>query len=107
VKPRDIENALIESLFIGVEDHGIPSIAITVRGGCSVQGTGHYSLKGLDMSTLVKELVGVIGTDDITQAAKRYCRVEREDGMITRIGHIMEDRWFSIPSHYPSKEAAA
>lgn len=104
---RQIENARIESVMLGYEDHGILTAYVFVKfanGGC---GFGGYAFDewnkakqrrvgcafGSEWIINVLETVGVKKWEDLPG---KPVRVEHEGwgGTITRIGHFIDDRWF-------------
>ena len=101
-----ILNAKITKTTLGVEDHGIFSLAIHLDFGGYTQSFGGYALDEYDSST--KERVGVaFGAELIRKVVKlfdcnweqlpgKFCRVERQNGSIRRIGHILEDNWLDV-----------
>lgn len=104
-----IENAVIESVFIGREDHGILTMFVHVRGDGWGVGLGGYVLDQYDQTTKkqfgsalladsVLGLLEVFKVDDIRKLEGKPCRVETEGlgGRAKRIGHYLEDRWFSF-----------
>lgn len=59
-----VETAIIESTWIGVEDHGLFSINVNfVYDGGSHQGTGHYAVgeNGEHLGPFVKGILDVVG----------------------------------------------
>lgn len=96
-----IENAKIESTMLGYEDHGIPTSFLNMKFGSSNQGFGGYDLRSpKSMLKWVLGVMAVLGVDEWSKVKGQVCRVRREDGRITAIGHIIEDRWFEAKSIY-------
>ena len=113
-----IENALIRSVSITMEDHGIITFLINVEGdawGCSVGGycIGHGYLnadkdyfdgcgEGIEAMARIMDVVGVSRWEDLKG---KYCRIERicEEGII-KIGHIIKDKWFDIDQFFKEKQ---
>lgn len=94
------KNAIIESVTLGFEGHGILSCSIVVNyGDGGSQAFGGYNLN--DGSYLLKWIKGLLETfeiEDIQELKHENCRVELDsDGYnakIISIGHIVKDKWF-------------
>lgn len=91
-----IENAIIKDARVFVEDHGILTSFVDVSyGGGSGQGFGGYDLRSDNRLAMWHlELFKVFGATDLRDLGGRPCRVEVEGGLIRRIGHYIENRWF-------------
>lgn len=89
-----IENAIVGSIFVGLEGHGIPTIMVDLDFG-SHQGFGGYDLRYKDTAaTFIKGLCRVTECDDLSEMNGKVVRIERGGGMIQRIGHPVRDIWF-------------
>jgi hypothetical protein len=97
-KMAKVENAQVDSLLIGLEDHGIPSFSVGLKiGDCIHQGFGGYDLRYEDYATrLITGLCRVFSTNNATNIVGKFCRVESVDGRIKRIGHITKDEWLEF-----------
>lgn len=105
-------NAKIDSVSLGIEDHGLMTMYLHCSwsgGGCGFGGYrldqyNHDSKKsegtgyGLDYIMRVLETVGV---SDIKGLTGKYIRVKHTGcgGGIQQIGHITEDKWFNPKEH--------
>lgn len=49
-----------------------------------------------DTFTVLSSLLDVAGTTSLHAVIGRYVRVELVDGLPVRIGHILNDSWFSL-----------
>lgn len=95
---KTIYNAQIKSTFLGkVSDHNIWSAFIHVEYDRGCQGYGGYRLDET-MTTFVICVLDVLDVESWEKLPGKYCRIEvnRDRGKIVRIGHIIEDRWFSM-----------
>ncbi len=107
--PHVIHNAKILDTFLGIEDHGLFTWAITFSyGDGSVQGSGHRVLAmppnyKREEWTHTSDLAGqtilrVVQALDVESWEKlpgTLCRVRRRPGGdIAAIGHYMRDHWF-------------
>ena len=116
-----IENAKIANTFLGIEDHGILTAQLMLEGPawgqvfggmaldgpCKVNGKfvgrrGHAF--GMDW---IRHLLEVLEIESWEKVAGVHVRIERENGRIERIGHLLKDRWFMLegrPMPAPSQE---
>jgi len=89
------ENAKITKVFLGREDHGIPTCFVTLTGPSWGQGFGGYDIRyyGIDMLMSIIETVGCSSWEELPG---NHCRVKRETrlGPIKAIGHITDDKWY-------------
>ena len=115
-----IQNAKITNVSITMEDHGALTFYVTIQGngwgggiGGYVIGFGYLGAKpddfnaenghGLEAMMLIMNTVGVAKWEDL---AGKYCRVEIEGqgSKISKIGNIIEDKWFDIASFFKEKQ---
>lgn len=88
----EIENAKINSTFIGFEDHGVFAVNVDMSGESWGQGTGCYSLTDPQW---IANLLRVIKVNSWEDLPGKFVRVRRSNGYdIDAIGHLIEDRWF-------------
>lgn len=110
-----IKNAIIESTFLGREDHGIMTFEIYIRfdkGVCC--GIGGYVLDFYDKSSkkrvcssksmdAISKILDVIGVKNWEELPGKYIRIE-DDGewgsTIDKIGNIIEDKWFDLKEFF-------
>ena len=104
-----ILNAKIKSADIYIEDHDILTFSIFVEtsAGWSV-GIGNYSLDYTknnkripekNTATIIREILEVVGVRSWSDLPGKYIRLDdndRHNSSITKIGHIVEDRWIDI-----------
>lgn len=111
-----IENARIESTFLGREDHGILTFFLQLEYKGAGQGFGNYGLDtyeetkkrrigtafGMEAIAQVLQVVGVEKWEDLPG---KYVRSEHNGTYIKRIGHITKDVWLDLKelsnSFYP------
>jgi hypothetical protein len=108
MRETEIENGVIESTMLGIEDHGIASSYITVKGdgwGC---GFGGYTLDGpydhdkkkrlpsALMGWWVARVMETVGVEKWEDLKGKHVRVETEGlgGHIIALGHFMKKQWF-------------
>ena len=99
------ENGKITSTFLGVEDHGIFTIMLTIQGEDWGQGYGGYALSGKGKFTslkVVKEILDVFEVNSWEELKGKYCRVRRNDafGKIIEIGNLIKNKWFSFDEFF-------
>lgn len=108
------ENAVIESTMIGKEDCGVMTFMIRIRSGSlnaaegryrlfaftdRVKGEREYRSKGLEA---ISQILDVVGVDRWEHLKGRHIRIEdNEWTAITKIGNIMEDKWFDMKEFFP------
>lgn len=106
-----IENAKIADTKLG-EDHGCLTANIFLEGngwGCFFGGycLDHWCAKAgehhsSDGYGAIIELMKTLEVESWEELKGQYVRVESEGwgGNITRIGHLMKDRWFSFDEYF-------
>ena len=119
----EIKNAVIESTFLGREDHGIMTFFINIRFGATCCGVGMYALDGYDKETksrvfsaksmeAISKVLEVVGVDKWEDLKGKYIRF-KDNGWgttIDEIGNIIEDKWFNLReffSEYPKTYQSA
>ena len=103
----EVENAIIESVMLGYEDHGIMTAMVYLKFGSSGQGFGGYALDRYDdglkrrtatgsMGVFVAGVLGAVGCERWEKLVGKPCRIKRERprGDITEIGNLIEEKWF-------------
>lgn len=95
---RKIENGTIKSTFLGVEDHGIMTLFITVEGEWGGQGFGGYGLDraGAFGVSLIRRTLEAVGVDKWEALVGKNVRVDHDYGKIHRLGHIVRNQWVDI-----------
>lgn len=111
--PTEILNAKITSTSLGMEDHGIMTCYLHLEGdgwGCAFGG---YALDtwdekrkrrvgvaaGMDALMTLMEILEIGRWEDL---AGQYVRCETHGwrGKITKIGHLIKNRWFSFDEYF-------
>ena len=103
VATSDIENAKIISTRLGYEDHGTFACRVVLAMGLREQAFGDYPLDDCGSTGMIgtvygcqflMDLLSTVGVDRWEGLCGTYVRVDRFNGDIRRLGHIIEDRWF-------------
>lgn len=101
----EIFNGKIVRTHLGFEDHGILTAMITIdRGGCQ-QGLGGFGFGYNDSKTkkfvpssncafFIKRVLDTLQLQKWEDLEGALIRVERSDGLLVAIGHIIDDQWF-------------
>ncbi len=92
-----IQNAIIRGTNLGFHDGvgSIPTAQIHLTyGDGAAQSFGGYQLKGGYTHYFVYGILATLKVDGWERLNGTAVRVDIQDGMIRRIGHYMEDRWF-------------
>lgn len=112
-----VKNAKITHVSITMADHGCLTFWLTLEGsgwGCGFGGycigKGHRGAKefsakngwGLEAMMRIMDTVGVETWEDLKG---KYVRAEVESwgGTITKIGNIMDNKWFDIKEFFAEK----
>jgi hypothetical protein len=101
-----IENGIIESTSLGMEDRGIFTAFLNLRFDGTGQSFGGYAFdqydKALDRRVgtaygmeFISRILAVVGVGSWEQLPGKHIRVERDSpyGQIIRIGNIVENKW--------------
>ena len=103
----EILNARIRRTDLGPEDHGIFTAMIHVEAEGWGQGFGGYGLKGPYAYEFINGVLSTLRVDRWEDLVGKYCRVERLGGLLSRIGHITDDRWFDpVETFHDMKKSA-
>lgn len=107
-----IVNAKIVSTMLGVEDHGIMSFMLFVEWPNAGCGFGGYALDHHNGEAeerrgdghayqAIREILSTLGVASWEKLAGTLIRIEDNGpgGRLTKIGHIIEDRWFDIEEY--------
>lgn len=91
----DTDNGVIESVMLGLEDHGIPTCNLGIDFGGTFQAFGGYDLRhksyGIDFLMEILKVLGVSKWEDLKGT---FVRARRTHTKIIAIGHIVKDQWF-------------
>lgn len=104
----DTKNAVIRSVMLGREDHGIPTAMIGLDYGDSCQqGFGGWGLAGPAMSVFVLGVLDALEVETWEKLVGVSCRVEATYSNVARIGHLLKDKWFDPEEAFrPLRDAA-
>lgn len=103
----EIENATIESTFLGVQDHGILTWTVFLKFGSASQGYGGFALDRWDAaakvniglafgSASIRAVLEAVGVSKWEDLVGKHVRTEGNHGHIVKLGHIVEDRWVNL-----------
>lgn len=93
------KNARITKVFVGFDDHGIPTCMLSLDYGGTGQGFGGYDLRFVGHQMFLFELMKTLEVNDLSQLKNLVVRVILIAGSINAIGHILKDQWFD-PNNY-------
>lgn len=108
---NEIKNAQITSTRLG-EDHGCLTADIVLEGGAWGCRFGGYCLDhwfanaGEHIATdgygAIIELMKTLEVESWEELKGKYVRIETEGwgGNITKIGHLLKDKWFSFKEYF-------
>jgi len=102
---NEIKNAIIESVSLTIEDHGLLTAWVHLDYGGSVQGFGGYALylpKDFKHGKINSGFAGhfifrcleISGAYEWKEITGKTVRVEIENGIVSAIGHIVKNDWF-------------
>jgi len=105
----EIENAIIKSTSLGVEDHGIMTIFLHLEYDGAGQAFGGYALDSWNpeagkrvpsvvMAEHVTAIMEAVGVDKWEDLRGKHIRADHSNIKVFGIGHFMKDKWF-----YPGK----
>lgn len=100
----EISNAVIRSVELGIEDHGILTAFLHLEHERGHQGFGGYILyspnSGRDVSgKFIWRCLEVLEVRDWNDLKGKSLRIKIGEGLIRSIGHVIKDQWFT-----PSEE---
>ena len=118
---KEIKNARIKRVSITMADHGCLTFWVYLDGDCWGVGVGGYCIGkgylnaksfdgcnkyGLEAIMRVMDTVGVSRWEDLEG---KYVRVEVGSlgDTVTKIGHIIENKWFDLKEFFASHDAEA
>lgn len=89
-----IDNALIDYVFLGIEDHGCFAVSIGFDFGGEGQATGAINLGNPKFClAYLKKILSAVGVDSFDKLKGRSVRVKREGGMVVGFGHFIKNEW--------------
>jgi hypothetical protein len=91
----ETRNAIIESTFLGIEDHGIFTCSLGLDYGSLHQFFGMHNLSYKDYGVAyLRKILEVVGVNSWDELKDKPIRVKCEHTGVHAIGHIIEDKWF-------------
>lgn len=96
----EICNAVVKSVSLSNADHGCLSAWVHLDYGGSGQGFGGHALyvKGNAMpnytGAFIDEVLRIAGVSEWDRVPGKTLRVEITNGLVSGIGHIINDDWF-------------
>lgn len=96
-KPTEILNSIIEYTVLG-GDYGYMSYVLGLKTPTGCQGFGTYDLRFFGIET-IERILNVVGVDNWEDLVGKHVRFERDHAGISKIGHILEDRWYDPEQH--------
>jgi hypothetical protein len=92
-------NAKISSTFLGIEDHGVLTFSLHLEGDGWGQAFGGHSCEGKFLSEAVRKILEVLEVDSWEKLPGRHVRMVGTNSKVSRIGHILKDKWYDITEH--------
>ena len=93
-----IKNAIITSVSLTKEDHGLLTLLVRLDYGGSTQGFGNYQLYtpgGKDITGwFIWRLMETVGVSTLDKLVHCPVRAKAGWGQVYAIGHFMNDKWF-------------
>ena len=110
-----VQNAKIESTFLGVEDHGILSFFLYLDYGGICQGFGGWELDGYDKETkgrkgiaasieLIRAILDTLEVSSWEKLPGNYCRAKCSWNKVHAIGHPLKDKWLDVQEFFDSRK---
>jgi len=101
-------NAVIRSLHLGPEDHGIFTAFVTLElSDGSTQGFGGYDLRHHNAAfQFVSECLRIAHVEDWTALVGKPIRARRVDRIVVAIGDLLKDKWFVAKQMYDEPHVA-
>lgn len=90
-----MENAKITGTQLGTDEHGGITFWLNLEYEHSSQGFGGYDLRYYGITPIV-EILRVVEAEFWEDLPGKMVRVERENGLIKRIGNIVKDKWVKL-----------
>lgn len=113
----EIKNAKITNVTLTMKDHGVLTFYLTLEGsgvafgyGGYVIGHGYLGANDFDGSgkgvEAIMRIMNTIGVDSWEDLKGKYLRYEDNGwgSCVTKIGHIIEDKWFDIKEFFAKEE---
>jgi hypothetical protein len=94
-----IQNAIIDKTYLGIEEHGILTAFLWVKGDGWYQTFGGFALGGdncdIDVcGFFIKRTLEIVGVERWEDLKDKAIRIEFTGSGIVGIGHIVRDIWY-------------
>ena len=107
---ESVSNAIISSVSVEIEDHGILTCNVVLKGNGWCSSFGGYALKN-DSNIASKDFTGfyirrlleTVGAVSLNGMVNKACRVQIVDGRLTSIGHFIEEKWFNPKEEFDKR----
>lgn len=108
-----ITNVKITKTALGYEDHGIFTCLLYVEGDSIYSTYGGYALDDYNGKTRAATVEGFQAIIDLMRVFEvrkwedftgMYIRCEIEHQTITKIGHLIKDKWFSFKDFFATQK---
>ena len=88
-------NAIIKSVFLGFESHGILTCSLILEQQNTSQSFGGWDLRAEgEAIRWIQGILKVLGVKEWNDLVGQVIRVKGDDENIEGIGDAIEDRWF-------------
>lgn len=98
---REIKNAKITSVWLGVEDHGLLTAYVNLTYDASGQSFGGWNFgaasKGITSPfgvEFIRRVLETVGVKSWGELPGQVIRVDADFGKVYRIGNALKDVWF-------------
>ena len=88
---EDIRNARISETFLGIEDHGMFMLAMTLDYGGTGQGYQVTFGNSSELQDAIKAVLKVAGVKSWEELIGRYVRVRIEGGLVQNLMPLLGD----------------
>ena len=113
-----VENALIKDVSISMASHGCLTFFLYLEGsgwscnfggyciGTGYLGSGNFEAENGKGLVAMMHIMDVVGVETWEGLKGKYCRVGHVPwgSVISKIGNVIEDRWFNIDEFFSNKE---
>ena len=92
---EEIDNAMVKTVSLGYEDHGILTAWVFLDGAGWSQAFGGYDLRrGTEAADFVLGCLQALKVEHWEDLVGKPCRVIRQHGLLVALGHFVEDSWY-------------
>ncbi len=90
------KTARIIDTFLGIDDHGIFTLGLTLEREVGIQGFGYHNLQYKKYGIkYLRKILETLEADSWESLNGMYLRCYSENSLIKGIGHIVKDKWFN------------